>query len=182
MGLLFEAADEGACPRQRQVEVVDTEEQQEAVARLRVSGARQRGMLVCTPRVEAEEDRSIGVEDLPEVVVFGRRLRQAEQRLVPLEAAGHVAHPDDRPGALHGSSGAHPQFRAGPTRPLSRSAGRRLALRQSGCRWQLLRENDVDLAGAGTKLANLSVLGGVPELPRGVEGGPLRHEEEEVAP
>ena len=46
-----------------------------------------------TPLVKAEQDRSIRVEDLPEVVVGGSRLRQAKQRLVPLEALGHVGTP-----------------------------------------------------------------------------------------
>ena len=32
-----------------------------------------------------------------------RRLRLAEERLVPFEARRHVSHPDDRPRALHGT-------------------------------------------------------------------------------
>ena len=57
-----------------------------------------------TPLVEAEQDRPIRVEDLPEVVMDGRRLRLAKERLVPLEAASHIAHADDRPG--YASSGS----------------------------------------------------------------------------
>jgi hypothetical protein len=38
----------------------------------------QRGMLVGTPLVETELDRSIRVDDLPEVVVGKSRLRQAK--------------------------------------------------------------------------------------------------------
>src|SRR5262245_39822204 len=103
MGLLFKPTDESTCSGQSQVEVIDTEKQEEAIARLRVIGAHQRGMLVGTPLVEAEQDRSIRVEALPEVVMGGSRLRQAKQRLVPFEAAGHIAYPNDRPRALHGS-------------------------------------------------------------------------------
>jgi len=39
--LLFEPSDEGACPLKRQVEIIDTEEQQEAVAGFPVFGAHQ---------------------------------------------------------------------------------------------------------------------------------------------
>ena len=56
-----------------------------------------------TPLVEAEQDRSIRVEDLPEVVMGGRGLGLAKQRLVPPEAARHIAHPDDCPRSLHGA-------------------------------------------------------------------------------
>jgi hypothetical protein len=41
------------------------EKQEEAVSGLRLIGARQGGMLVGTPFVKAEQDRSIRVEDLP---------------------------------------------------------------------------------------------------------------------
>src|SRR5262249_56127719 len=78
MWLFFEPADESACPWQRYVKVVDPEEQQEAVARHGVVGARQRGMLVGTPLVETEQYRSIPVDDLPEVVVCRSRLWQAK--------------------------------------------------------------------------------------------------------
>ena len=54
-----------------------------------------------TPFVKAEQDRAIRIEDLPEVVVCGSRLRLAEERLVPFEAASHIAYPYDRPRALH---------------------------------------------------------------------------------
>ncbi len=55
-----------------------------------------------TPFVKAEQDGSIRVEDLTEVVMGGSRLRQAKQRLVPLEADRHVANSDDRPRSPHG--------------------------------------------------------------------------------
>ena len=47
-------------------------------SRLPVIGAHQGGMLVGTPLVETEQDRSIQVEDLTEVVMGGSRLRQAK--------------------------------------------------------------------------------------------------------
>jgi hypothetical protein len=75
MWLFFQPADERECPWQGYVNVVDPEEQEEAIARLGVVGTCQRGMLVGTPLVETEQDRSIRVDDLPEVVV-ARQLRQ----------------------------------------------------------------------------------------------------------
>src|SRR5262245_52595000 len=101
MRLFFQPADQRAPPRQSHLEVVDPEEQEEAVARLGVAGTCQRGMLVGTPLVETKQDRSIRVDDLPEVVVGRSRLRQAKQRLVPFEALGHVSDANDRPRALH---------------------------------------------------------------------------------
>ena len=55
-----------------------------------------------TPLVKAEQDRSIRVEDLAEVVMVGSRLRQSKERLVPLEAPAHIANANDRPRAPHG--------------------------------------------------------------------------------
>jgi hypothetical protein len=69
MRLFFQPADERARPWQSYVKVVDPEEQEEAVARLGVVGTCQRGMPVRTPLVKTEQDRSIRVDDLPEVVV-----------------------------------------------------------------------------------------------------------------
>ena len=69
MWLFFQLADERARPWQSHVKVVDPEEQEEAVARPGVVGTCQRGMLVGTPLVETEQDSSIRVEDLPEVIV-----------------------------------------------------------------------------------------------------------------
>ena len=54
-----------------------------------------------SPRVKAEQDRSICVEDLTEVVMSGSRFRQTKQRLVPLEAASHIPNTNDRPRAPH---------------------------------------------------------------------------------
>jgi hypothetical protein len=78
VGILFEPSNESACPWQCHVEIINTEKQEEAVARLRVIGAHQGGMPVGTPLVKAEQDRSIRVEDLTKVVMGGSRLRQAK--------------------------------------------------------------------------------------------------------
>src|ERR1700682_2443869 len=56
--LLFEPSDQRTCPLKRQVEIIDTEEQQEPVARCPVIGAHQGGMLVGAPLVEAEQNSS----------------------------------------------------------------------------------------------------------------------------
>src|SRR5258705_13271613 len=104
MRLLLEPSDESTCPWQRHVEIIDTEKQEEAVARLGVIGAHQGGMLMGTPLVKGEQDRPIRVEDLPEVAVGGSRLRQAKERLVPLEAVRHAGNANDRPCASHGPS------------------------------------------------------------------------------
>lgn len=51
--------------------------------------------------VETEQDRSIRVDDLSEVVVGRSRVRQAKERLVPPKAPGHVSYANDGPRALH---------------------------------------------------------------------------------
>ncbi len=53
------------------------------------------------PLMKAEKDRSIRVDDLAEVVVGGRRFRQAKQGCVPPEAARYVGYADNRPNAFH---------------------------------------------------------------------------------
>src|ERR1700687_1267203 len=58
-------------------------------------------MLVGAPLVEAEQNSSICIEDLPKVIMGRTGSRLTEQRLVPFEAARHVAYPYDRPRALH---------------------------------------------------------------------------------
>jgi hypothetical protein len=78
VGFLFESGDESACPWQRHGEIIDAEKQEQAVARLRVIGARQGGMLMGTPLVKAEQDRSIRVENLTEEIMGGSRFRQAQ--------------------------------------------------------------------------------------------------------
>jgi hypothetical protein len=56
---------------------------------------------VRAPLVEAEQDSSICIQDLPKVIVGRECSRLAEQRLVPSQAARHVAHTYDCPRALH---------------------------------------------------------------------------------
>jgi hypothetical protein len=79
MWLFFELGDESACCWQSHVKVVDPEEQEETVARHSVVGTCQRGMLVSAPFVEREQDRSIRVDDLSEVIVGGSCRRQAKE-------------------------------------------------------------------------------------------------------
>ncbi|HSA93800.1 MAG TPA: hypothetical protein VLE48_12375 [Terriglobales bacterium] len=71
----------------------------------RLLGTHQARVLVRTPLVQAEQDRPIRVEDLPKILMCGRRLRLAEQRLVPAVAGGHIAYAKDGPSALHGITG-----------------------------------------------------------------------------
>jgi hypothetical protein len=78
VGLRLQPSDESACPLQRHFEIIDPEKQEESVARLRVIGASQGGMVMGAPRVKAKQDRSIRVEDLTEVVMGGSRLRQTK--------------------------------------------------------------------------------------------------------
>src|SRR5262245_20259844 len=58
-------------------------------------------MLVGTPLVKAEQHSSIRVEELTKVGMRWSRRPLAEQWLIPLEAARHITHPDDRPRTLH---------------------------------------------------------------------------------
>ncbi len=69
MRLFFQSAGECARSWQSYVEVVYAEEQEEAVAGLRVVGTCQRGMFVGAPLMETKQDRPIRVDNLPEVVV-----------------------------------------------------------------------------------------------------------------
>src|SRR5260221_10287098 len=101
MRLFFEPGDESAHSLECHVEIIHAEEQEESVARCCMVRAHQRGMLVRTPLVEAEQDGSIRIQDLTKVVMHRRRLGLAEERLVPFEAAGNVSDPDDRPCAFH---------------------------------------------------------------------------------
>jgi hypothetical protein len=66
---LFEQRDERTCPFQCPVEIVDAEEQEEAVARWRLVWAHQGGMLVRAPLVEADQDGSVRIQDLTKVVM-----------------------------------------------------------------------------------------------------------------
>src|SRR3981081_2918645 len=78
--LFFQPADESARPWQSYVNVVDPEEQEEAVSRLGVVGACQRWMLVGTPLVETEQYRSIRVEHFHEEGVEENRHAVSKRR------------------------------------------------------------------------------------------------------
>src|SRR5215831_4375760 len=101
MRLLLEPRRESACPPQCHVEIVDAEEQEEPVTRWSLFGTHQGGMLVRTPLVEAEQYRSIRIENLTKVVVTRRRFGLAEERLVPPEARRDIAYANDRPCTFH---------------------------------------------------------------------------------
>jgi hypothetical protein len=62
-----------------------------------VTGFKKGGMLVRAPPVEAEQDRSIRIQNLTKVVVSWKRLGLAEQRLVPFEVRRDIAYANDRP-------------------------------------------------------------------------------------
>jgi hypothetical protein len=100
--LFFEALRKSAGPLQCLLVIVNPEEQQEAVPRRAVVGPHQRRMVLDAPLMNAEQDSSIRIEELPKVGMTRRPRRLAEQRLVPLEAPRHIAHADDRPRAFHG--------------------------------------------------------------------------------
>jgi hypothetical protein len=101
VGLFFESIDESAGSLQCLVGIVDAEEQEEAVARQRLVGAHQGGMLVRAPLVEAEQDGSIRIQDLTKVLMARSRLWLSEEGLVPFEATRNVSYADDRPCAFH---------------------------------------------------------------------------------
>ena len=101
VGLFFELRNESARPLQCHIEIVDAKEQKQAIAGRRVFRTGQRRMLMCTPRVKAEQDGPVRVQDLTKVVMSGRRFRLAKERLVPLEAGRYVSHTDDCPRTFH---------------------------------------------------------------------------------
>src|SRR5207247_7602919 len=65
------------------------------------SGLIKEGCPCTPPLMEAEQHGPIRVQDLTKVVMARRRLGLAEERLVPFEAAGHVAYADDCPCAFY---------------------------------------------------------------------------------
>ncbi len=92
MRFLFEARDESACSGHGHLEVVDAKEQKEAVPRQGRIRGHQRRMIVCTPLMQTEQDRSVRIHNLTEVVVTWRRLGLTEKRLIdncaPSQRAG----------------------------------------------------------------------------------------------
>jgi hypothetical protein len=81
-------------------EIIDAEKQEEAVARLRVIGAHQGGMLMGTPLVKAEQDRSIRVEDLTEVIMGGSRSGRPSSDWYHLKLV-RTSNANDRPRTPH---------------------------------------------------------------------------------
>lgn len=53
------------------------------------------------PLMEAEQDGSIRIQDLTEVIMSRSRRGLPEERLVPSQAVGNVAYADDRSRSLH---------------------------------------------------------------------------------
>src|SRR6516162_3175799 len=58
-------------------------------------------MVVRAPLVQAKQDGSIRIHYLTKVVMAGRCVGLAEERLVPFEAVENVVYADDRPCASH---------------------------------------------------------------------------------
>lgn len=79
MWFLRKLLDKSAGSLQRFIEVIHAEEEEQSVAGLSVIGAGQGRMFVRAPLVKADQDRSIRVQDLPEVIMSGSRFRLAEQ-------------------------------------------------------------------------------------------------------
>src|SRR5207237_2246911 len=83
MRLFVQPSDEPAGPLHCQVEVVDAKEQEEPVSWCRTVRTHQGRLLVGAPLVETEQDSTVRVQELAKMVVGRRRLRLAEERLVP---------------------------------------------------------------------------------------------------
>src|SRR3546814_15209199 len=60
---------------QRGVEIVNAEEQQQAVTRRRAIGVRERRMPVIAPAMQAQQHRAVVVAKLPEIFMRGRYRR-----------------------------------------------------------------------------------------------------------
>src|SRR4026208_322944 len=53
------------------------------------------------PPVKTKQDRTVRVEELPEIVMSRCRFGLTEERLIPIEAARHISDSNDCPRALH---------------------------------------------------------------------------------
>ena len=100
--LLVETRHKSASAMQRHVKVVDTEEQEKPISRLRGVRTPQGRVIMGTPLVEAQQDGSILVADLSPVFMSRSSSRPAKERLVPMATARYVCHSDNCPCALHG--------------------------------------------------------------------------------
>src|SRR5690606_34432033 len=90
-----------AGPGQRGIEVIDTEEENEAVTGPRGVGIRQRRVVVVSPPVETQQGGAMLVPDLAELLVRRRILGETQQFLIPPETRCNVRDADDRPEAFH---------------------------------------------------------------------------------
>ena len=81
------------------------------------------------PLVEAEQDGSVGIQDLTKVVMGRRRLGLAKERLVPFAAARNVPYADDRPCPFHGVCMLHRHRLLAVTPSGERGAGSAAAIR-----------------------------------------------------
>ena len=84
-GRFLELPGKSSGTRQRIVEIVHAEEQQQAVARFRQVGTAQGRVLVVAPAVQAEQAGAVGVEDLAEQIEVTPLMR--------VGVLGDVAHP-----------------------------------------------------------------------------------------
>ena len=94
LGFFSKAADKISCARKRLIEVVDAEEEQQAISGHRPLWTRERGVVVRASFVQAQQDRSV---HLPKLGVGRRCPGLAEQRLVPVAAARNVSYDNDCP-------------------------------------------------------------------------------------
>jgi hypothetical protein len=78
VALLSEPANKSACALQNHAKIINSEKQQDPVAGCCMIGAHQGGMFMGAPLVEAEQDSSIRIDDLPEVIMGGERLLLTE--------------------------------------------------------------------------------------------------------
>ena len=101
VGLRLESSRKCARTRQHLVKIVHAEKQKQSVAGFRPVRTCQRRVLMRAPLMKTQQDRSIRVEDLPEVIVSRARFRSTEKRLIPIEAARDIRNANDCPRALH---------------------------------------------------------------------------------
>jgi hypothetical protein len=83
------------------LKVINAKEQEEPISWLCVIRTGKGRVLVSAPFMQAKQDRSIRIEDLPKVVVGRLSGWQAEERLIPGEAAMDVRDADDCPCPPH---------------------------------------------------------------------------------
>src|SRR5262245_52575330 len=106
---------------------------------------RQCWMIVRSPLVKAKQDRSIGVEDLPEIVMSGVRFRLAKQRLIPFATVSNIRNANNFPGPLHRTllqSDAAAQSRHAATCAATAALQSDVLLQRLGSRHLTIAENE----------------------------------------